>query len=398
MYLEEETLNKLRLNSPPGGWFPALQELYWYPNESNLPYADVFFSSHLKRISIHMIWPWKSTGLPSCIRSTLASTISALPTSSLQHLSFIGIGHPAMSWEYLTDPVSSVILRCGPSFTEYNSPVPLSDAALNHLIHLPHLRTWRTHSPPPSYPASSLPPVFPPLRKFTLGEGAARGWLPLLECLEDGIPTTESTTSLSKVKESLKFLHIEDPPGATIDAFFVSPIRKFRNLVDLDIDIRCYDEGHERRCAFKLNNDNVAELTIALPQLESLLLGRACSENTCLTTVACLLQISVHCVKLEKFKGVHLNTTNIVEDFKNIHEDPRFKQLLSLPRCPLKLLGVYQTPLTLDEPGFETVAKGMINIFPSLRRCDGLESSWDKVSWRLVELQKLRTLLACYDE
>ena len=43
MILEEETLNKLRLNSPPGGWFPALQGLSWCITEFNLPYADLCF-------------------------------------------------------------------------------------------------------------------------------------------------------------------------------------------------------------------------------------------------------------------------------------------------------------------------------------------------------------------
>jgi len=179
MILEEETLNKLRLNSPPGGWFPALQGLSWCIAESNLPYADLFFSPHLKRVSIYVTWSWDDTGLRLGSLKTLASIISALPTSSLERMS-VGDNYQTLPWVQLKDPFSSIILRCGPSFTEYDSPVPLSDAALDHLIHLPHLRTWRIHGPPPTYPTSSLPLVFPPLREFTLGEGAACGWLPLL--------------------------------------------------------------------------------------------------------------------------------------------------------------------------------------------------------------------------
>ena len=122
---------------------------------------------------------------------------------------------------------------------------------------------------------------------------------------------------------------------------------------------------------------------MALTQLESLLLGL---ENTCPTTVACLLTISTYCVGLEKLE-IHF-TTNIVDDFKNIQEVPRFEQLRSAPRCPLTRLDVYRISLTLDEPGFETVANGMIDIFPSLTHCEGLDQSWDELSDRIVELQE----------
>ena len=47
---EKETFNKLCLNSPPGGWLPALRDLSWCIAGSNLPYADIFFSPNLRKI------------------------------------------------------------------------------------------------------------------------------------------------------------------------------------------------------------------------------------------------------------------------------------------------------------------------------------------------------------
>ena len=381
----EETFEKLRLNSPPGGWFPALQHLTWCPTESNLPYTDLFFSPHLKSVFIYEPYSWNRTGVPPEILPTLVSTIYALPTSSLGRIS-VSVGRRAMSWADFKDSFSSIVLRCGPSFTEYNSPVPLSNAALDHLIQLPHLRIWRIHGPPPDYPASSLPLVFPPLRKLTLGEGAARGWLPLLGRLEDGASTTQGIAPLSKAKESLKILNIQDISGINIDASSVSTIQCFRNLVDLNVGVYCHDGDDRGKCIFRLNNNNVAELAMALTQLESLLLGHACFENTCLTTVACLLPISVHCNKLKKLE-IHFNTTNIVDDFKNILEDPRFQQLRSLPRCPLRRLDVYKIPLNLDYYGFDTVVNGMIDIFPSLTSCEGLGESWHGFFRKIASLQ-----------
>ena len=387
---DKDTFNRIRLNSPPGGWFPALEDLYWCITESNPPYTDLFFSSpHLKTISIIVQRSWDISGAPHDVMQTLASTISALPTSSLQEIE-VGDDNFTMPWAYFKDSLSSVVLRCGTSFTDYDSPVPLSDAAVNHLIHLPHLRAWRIHGPPPNYTAASLPLIFPPLEELTLGKDAARGWLPLFERLEHGVSTTQGATPLSKAKESLKVLNIKSFSIHTIDPSFVSPVQRFRNLVQLNIEVYCFDGDEKSQCAFKLNNDNVTELAMALTQLRSLLLGRTCPKNTCSTTVSCLLPISVHCTKLESLE-VHFNTTNIVDDFKNILEDPRFQQLRSLPRCPLTCLDVFRIPLSLDGPGFETVAKGMINIFPSLKYCEGIMQIWDDLSGRIEELQGMKT-------
>jgi len=384
--LDEATINKLRVNSPPGGWFPALQDLFWFINESNLPCADLFFSPHLKRIRIYVSWPWDNIALPLGALPTLASIISALPTSSLERIS-VGTNHRAMPWAHFKDSLSSIILRCGPSFTEYDAPVPLSNAALHHLIHLPHLHTWRIHGSPPTYSASSLPLVFPPLRELTLEEGAACGWFPLLRRLEGGASTVQCVTPLSKTKEFLKVLRVEDISGTNIDPSFVSTIRCFRSLVCLVVKDFCHGEYDNGQCNFKLNNDNIAELAMALTQLESLVLGNPCSKNTCLTTVACLLPISVHCSKLEKL-AIHFNITNIVGDLRNILEDPRFQRLRSLPKCPLTRLDVYQTPLRLDESDLETVVKGMADIFPSLTDFYGLEKSWYVLSRQITDLRE----------
>ena len=371
--LEEATLNKLRLNSPPGGWFPALQDLCWCITESNLPCADLFFSPHLKRFWFDTERSWKTANVPLAIFSIAASAISTLPTSSLEQITVDSSPRTAL-WAHFKDSFSSIILRCGSSLTEYNSPVPLSDAALDHLIHLPHLRTWRIHGPPPTYSASSLPLVFPPLRELTLGEGATRGWLQLLRRLEDGASTTQGVTPLSKTKELLKVLNVNGDSDINIDPFFVSTIQCFRNLVRLSMGDSCHQEYHNHQCNFKLNNNNITELAMALTQLEFLLLGFPCSENTCLTTAACLLPISVHCSKL-KMLMIHLNTTNIVDDFRNISEDPRFQQLRSLQRCPLRNLDISGTSLGLGKSDSKIVAKGMIDIFPSLEYCGWIELS-----------------------
>ena len=386
--LGEGTLPKLRLNSPAGGWFPGLPYLTWSTAESTLSYVDLFISPHLKVISISIPWSWSRFGVPHDILPAIASTISALPASALQAL-YVDESHEARQvlQEHFQDSFSSIILRCGPSLEDFTSSITLSDAAINHLIQLPNLRTWRVDRPPPRYPVSSLPHVFPPLTSLTLGGGTAREWLSLIERFADRASATQGVTPLSRVNGSLESLSVEGLLNPIIDVSFASQIQMFRNLIVLQVDVEFYCGVDQ--CNFKLDNDNVAELAVSLSRLISLRLGHACSKNTCATTVACLLPLSVYCPKLKQLE-IHFNTTNIADDLKNASADPRLQKLRSLPRCRLTYLDVWKTPLTLNEPGsLETVANGMVDIFPSLNQLQGFGgSTWGELGRKIAELRK----------
>ena len=323
--LGEEALYKFRLNVPPGGWFPALQALNWSCTRFNLPYLDLFLSQNLTAIAISTSW-----GDPESPRSSLqviASTISALPTSTPRLLS-VHLHDHGIPRTYLKDSLSSVVLRCGPSFRDFSTLIPLSDAAVSHLILLPHLHT--------------------------------------------------GTTPLSWMRGPLDTLNTENFPEPTIDPSFTSVIQTFRNMVYLNVAVVC----RNGQCVFNLNNDDVAELAMALPRLEFLLLGYPCDKNTCATTVACLLPLSVRCARLQSL-WIHFNTMNIVDDIKTISEDPRFQGLRSLQKCALSRLNVHKLPLTLDGSELETLARGMTDIFPNLECCDG----WDEFNSKLAEVQ-----------
>ena len=252
--LEENTLSKLRRSSPIGGWFPALQHLFWRITRSNLSYVDLFLSPHLTKVSISTSLSWRHSRVPYEILPAIASTLFALPTSTLQTLWV----SPLISGAALQYPLSSVVLRCGPTLTEFISTVPLSDAAVDHLIRLPRLRACRIEGPPPSYPLSHLPPVSP-LTELALGKDAAHGWLSLLERLG----------ASSGVRGTLKSLKLSN---STIDTSFAFPTRIFRNLVDLNVGVFCDGRNGDDQCIFKLDNDNVTELVMALSQLVFLLL------------------------------------------------------------------------------------------------------------------------------
>ena len=377
-FLGGDTITKLRQNSPPGGWFPAMRNLSWnLGGSANIPYADLFFSPHLE--VIHIFVTWNGSEIPRDVLPSVATAISALPTSSLKRIR-TEITHPAAQ-TYLTDSLSSVVLRCGPSLTEFRAPMPLTDAAITHLAQLPNLLSWHIRCLPPTYSTSSLPLVFPPLTKLVLEDGAPRGWFSLFKHLDRDV---SSTRPLSRVKKSLESLVVIYPSNTIIDVSSTSAIQVFCNLVDINVMDSCYDTNGRNRCVFRLKNDDVAEFAAALPRLEILHLGSPCSGNTCVTTIACLLLISIHCVKLREL-SIHFNTTNIIDDLQNISVDPRFQALRSLPRCTLSCLDVYQMPLNLNAAGFETVANGMVDIFPSLEWCRALEGNlgWEELTDRI---------------
>ena len=85
--------------------------------------------------------------------------------------------------------------------------------------------------------------------------------------------------------------------------------------------------------SFKLNNDNVTELVAAF-NIDGVTSPRIhVFRIRWVTTVACLLPVSVHCVKLEKLQ-IHFNTTSVVDDLKSIPEVSQFGQ-------PLRSRGAY---------------------------------------------------------
>ena len=356
-----------------------MQALNWTIMESNLPHADLFLSPHLTDISLSASSSWLNSGFPRDVLPAVASAINAFPTSALRSLCI----NPAMPPAGLRGPLSSVVLRCGPSLTKFVSPIPLSDAATNHLIQLPHLHTWHTKGPPLVCPPSSMPLVFPPLVELALRDRTTCGWLSLLNRSEQSVLITQGSFG---VRESLRSLIIWNLSDSVLDVSLVSQIHIFHNLISLTIQI-CCQYRHRGLCGFKLNNYDVAKLAIALPQIETLVLGYMCSDNTCATTVACFLPISARCTKLQYLK-IHFNTTKIIDDLKNVLEDSRFQELCSLSRCALTCLDAEHMPLSLDEVGLKTLARGLVDLFPSLERCLG-DKSWGRISKMIHKLRRI---------
>jgi len=82
--------------------------------------------------------------------------------------------------------------------------------------------------------------------------------------------------------------HLSSQESVPIDAAFISSFFLLPNLVNLSVRLDCMEVVG---CAFSLTNQDVVQLSAALPRLEALDLGPPCPNNTCLTC----LSIAVAC-------------------------------------------------------------------------------------------------------
>ena len=133
-------------------------------------------------------------------------------------------------------------------------------------------------------------------------------------------------------------------------------------------------------CAFHLTDDDMENLTATLPQLKTLQLGNPCDLNSCDTTVASLLSISVHCLDLTSLQ-THFSTRAIVSDMQRLLDGGAE---CDKSKCRLRELIVGSSPLEVGREDIEIVAMGFKAIFPCLADVQVLGGSWYQLKSKLV--------------
>ena len=366
-----DTFLQLSRSSAGGVLFPRLEWLVWEVGRTDIPLPcfHLFFPPQLKEVALYA--HHRMPDIPKDQIAALVHIISFL-TSSLEDLTLkCGQRREAL----LEDAISSFVCQRGSSLRRFDSDVPLSEAAVHHLMQLPNLRSWvALHEPP-----RTLPPVtFPSLQQLRLGQ-AALPWLHLLALHEKVITQNGfvSATSHSSVRETLEFL--DCPRNTIIDLTFLSSVVNFRNLVKLRVAGDCPYAGD---CIFCLTDDDVENLAAALPHLISLQLMRPCQLNSCKTTISCLLSLSTHCLGLE-FLEIHFNTRTIVANTRRLLDGSSGR---GKAKCQLSCLRVGYLPLKVCGEDIETVAMGFKVIFPWLRSCHG-RGQWLSVGAALEKIQ-----------
>lgn len=187
--------------------------------------------------------------------------------------------------------------------------------------------------------------------------------------LRDG---STSATSYSNVRETLKFL--DCPRGTIVNSVFLSSVVNFSNLVLLCVHTFCRNEDGY---SFRMTDDNLNDLTSALPRLKTLEFGTPCGLNSRETTVATLLSISVHCLDLTAL-STHFNTLTTVEDTQRLPDECSRRDKAN---CKLEDLWVGFMPLETRSKDIEIIATGLKAIFSSLTRA-GYEGRWRELRAR----------------
>ena len=370
-----DTLSCLSRNSPDGVLCPKLEHLTWRLDDSTVPltFFRLFFSPHLKcvTLSTHFRRPAFQPGLVA----SLSEVISCLPDSLERMYLMCGQGG-----EPLKDAISSYVCRAGPSLRSFGSSEPLSDAAFDHLMRLPNLRSWiAAHEPPRMFPLAT----FPPLEELRL-YSEALPWLHLLAGNKGGQHRSGLAPAAllnTNIRETLKILGF--PERMFVDPKLLPSISSFRNLITVCIEngycSHFYSGGS---CLFCLTDSDVESLAIALPSLVTLRLGKICGFNVCRTTIHCLLAISFHCPELTHLE-IHFNTLSIARDMQRLLDrSPGCDK----PRCKLRTLPVGYSPLLVRGEDVGVVTAGFTDIFPCLQEFSG--EKWGR-GWSMVA-SKLR--------
>ena len=383
-WMTDDIFDRLLAASTGGLVCPTLRSFTCYLTETNPRFILHFLSPHLTHLTIRVRPFYHNTTrnfLPD-----LGPVLQTLPTRCLQEVT-IDFGMGGM--DHLKSEAVSVIQRCGHLLRVLSVPIPLGEAAVHHVMELKNLRVWDcVYSPPPTTSPLSAP--FPPLQSLVLGGKDAYGWIPWLVQRERGIPGT-GNGPVQRTGLKVTLTHLAFQESVPINTAFISPLFLFPNLVTLDVQSNCWSSAG---CTFSLANQDVVQLSAALPLLELLELGHQCPYNTCHTTISCFLALSVHCKGLYKL-GIHLNATNLIDNIRSLSEDPNFRDLRSLPtRCPLRYFNIGSQPFPpgMSSEDVTLIAAGFVDIFPSLLGIHPHTSlGWNLLHSRVRELRGLHT-------
>jgi hypothetical protein len=351
---------------PTDNPFPNLRELHGWIEPALLHFLHRIVSP---RLAVFSVYVDTDDRLGCSGYGSLTDAISVIPGTSLRTFSLGEYQWENASTKFKHE-VSAMVSRCGPALNYLNAGVELSEQAILHVMQLPHLHTLKlTHESPPDITDAFLRDaiVLPSVRSLSLATPTAHAWLPFLNDLRWRNLTSTPTWGFSQsqveigIHSSLEELYCgcgDVPKRAIVRQAFA-----FRNLTTLEVGRFCPAD----RCSFDLTDGDLTALTKALPRLQKLLLGHPCWSNTCQTTFRGLLTLSINCVGLTELI-VHFNTIDIVEDVKSLLKagDPNVQTLRKAPKCGVTSLPVFITPLTLDKPDTDLLAKGLLFVFPRL--------------------------------
>ena len=257
----------------------------------------------------------------------LSSTISLLPATQLEVLN-LNIYPPPTP---IHSVLSEVVQRLSPCFKSLATRSSLSEAAWEHLVHLPRLERLTVSDIPRTEILKSVPHrnPFPALRSIQIRmNDAHQPWAYFFSLFESS-PLREVTVTSGRTIQDV------DVPGQVLTAMlkaelqrdvnsltfsgsdpanfmFISHIGRFSFLKRLNCTTRC---RFPRQCVSPLVNSDIEQLASGLPQLATVWLGHECKYSHHSTTIKSLISFSTHCLLLDNL-CFPCSLANISEDIK----------------------------------------------------------------------------------
>jgi len=356
---------------------PRLLKLSWFADPVFGGDFTSFLSPQLR--DIHL------TSRPGT-QFPFAHAISILPISTLESLRLSITGD---------EPVNEAIAFMFRTITrslrtlEISGMDQLQDDTWRSIMFYPRLRSLETDQRPPTFFLPGIPVCFPSLQKITLRGPAASGWIWFLT-------QTSSNAGPQPRRVAPHLVQLYCEYRAELGATLIPHLCVFRNLSRLILRTGC----SPAMCTFLLADEDISRLAIEFPGLREFSIGPPCANNSCRTTTNSLLVLSTRCKGLQ-WLSIHFNTRNFARDMENSLYDPLRRNSHPPQRCPLTVLNVGITPLTMEALGedvYPTLA-GLVDIFPRLQRIrfHALSSQtsrgWQQLSTRIPGFQEMRKSL-----
>ena len=163
-----------------------------------------------------------------------------------------------------------------------------------------------------------------------------------------------------------------------------SSLLPFKQLVDLEIEIPCDDDG----CSSRVDDDIIINLSRAMPKLETLALGDPpCDQSTGGVTTKGLLALAHHCPKLSTL-CVHFRVASLSEPPEIPGMIPGAGPAASWTGCALTEFVVGTTPV--PEGSAMIIALTLLWIFPRLDSIGLADEEWEEVR---IEISRSKEII-----
>ena len=365
---------------------PNLLHIMWEDTWEAMPFLRLFLTPGL--VSAHIEFP-------DCLPHPYhLAVVSLIPTRHLAHLRLDLI--PSGNENSFLEALRNLLDEASETLRSVRLDGEISTTIFDKLLRLHNLRYLSVKLP--QAPISPLEVAFPYLEKLVVWSREVSPWLHILEKIpnpalqrfkitfsEDSPPTDFQALCHSLIcankEQTLTSIKCSWERAITITEVELRPLLPFARLTKLVLLSRCYGE-----CTVQLEDPFICTLAIALPRLETLIIGDALCDAVTQVTVESLVELSANCVNLD-FLQLHVDATNIPSRGTRVNSQIRKSS------CKLRTLSVGSRPLPPHHDDILLVTFVIIHLFPHVENVFGAGEGWEKVNRGLELFREASTII-----